>query len=166
MRTILKHTKRCAILFPLKQSYEDTICLLLMFWARYGNWTTNKLLVTRKVTQQYFRGFWPEWYICTIYHAWDTPFWSGTLNLVHQESVKSTDHDITIHCTWCATRMIQTYGATGDVEVGACLPSNTSVTNANADWNLGSDLNLLALICAIFWSSRPRSFSSNSFIDE
>ena len=27
-------------------------------------------------------GFWPEWFLFTIYHAWDTPFWSGTLDIV------------------------------------------------------------------------------------
>ena len=26
-------------------------------------------------------GFWPEWYASTIYHARDTPFWSGTLDI-------------------------------------------------------------------------------------
>ena len=29
----------------------------------------------------YLESFWPEWCISTIYHAWDTSFWSGTLNL-------------------------------------------------------------------------------------
>ena len=28
-------------------------------------------------------GFCPEWYISSIYHAWDTPFWSGTLGIRH-----------------------------------------------------------------------------------
>ena len=28
-----------------------------------------------------YEGFRPEWYISTTYHSWDTPFWSGTLNL-------------------------------------------------------------------------------------
>ena len=30
---------------------------------------------------QNIEGFQPEWYIPTIYHAWDTPFWSGTLDM-------------------------------------------------------------------------------------
>ena len=36
----------------------------------------------------YFEGFWPEWCISKIYHAWDTPFWSGTLDLnsMHDKS--------------------------------------------------------------------------------
>ena len=29
----------------------------------------------------YIKGFRPEWCISTIYHAWDTPFWSGTLDM-------------------------------------------------------------------------------------
>ena len=28
----------------------------------------------------YFEGSWPEWYISTIKHVWDIPFWSGTLH--------------------------------------------------------------------------------------
>ena len=32
---------------------------------------------------------WPEWWICTIYHAWDTPFWSGTLDILAQERLCS-----------------------------------------------------------------------------
>ena len=30
----------------------------------------------------HIEGFRPEWYISTIYHAWVTPFWSGTLNML------------------------------------------------------------------------------------
>ena len=30
----------------------------------------------------HMEGFQPEWYISTIYHAWDTPFWSGTLDIM------------------------------------------------------------------------------------
>ena len=29
-----------------------------------------------------FKGSGPEWYISTVYHAWDTPFWPGTLDLL------------------------------------------------------------------------------------
>ena len=31
----------------------------------------------------HIEGFWPEWWISTIYQAWDTPFWSGILDLSH-----------------------------------------------------------------------------------
>ena len=31
--------------------------------------------------QEDVEGFRPEWCISTIYHAWDTPFWLGTLKL-------------------------------------------------------------------------------------
>ena len=34
-------------------------------------------------------GFQPEWCISTIYHAWDTPFWSGTLEIHHANSNRS-----------------------------------------------------------------------------
>ena len=52
---MLAHAQRHATLFLLKQSEEDTICLLLTFLERYGNWTTDKKwlvkhLVTGTVT--------------------------------------------------------------------------------------------------------------------
>ena len=31
----------------------------------------------------HIEGFRPEWGISTIYHAWDTPFWLGTLSMHH-----------------------------------------------------------------------------------
>ena len=40
----------------------------------------NKLLQCHKHTHN-IEGFKPEWCITTIYHAWDTPFWSGTLDI-------------------------------------------------------------------------------------
>ena len=41
--------------------------------------------------QKYFEGFRPEWYISTIYHAWDAPFWSVTLDFADliKERVKA-----------------------------------------------------------------------------
>ena len=32
-------------------------------------------------SQAWVSGFWPEWCISTICHAWDTPFWSGSLGV-------------------------------------------------------------------------------------
>ena len=34
-----------------------------------------------KLNQGKIEGSWPEWCISTIYHAWDTSFWSGTLEM-------------------------------------------------------------------------------------
>ena len=31
---------------------------------------------------RYIEGSRPEWCISTVYHAWDTPFWSGTLHII------------------------------------------------------------------------------------
>ena len=50
------HMERLAKDSPLKQSQEDTICLLLMCGERNGNWITDKKgrtyqLVTGTVTQ-------------------------------------------------------------------------------------------------------------------
>ena len=36
---------------------------------------------THTHTRIYIEGFWPEWCISTIYHAWDIPFWLGTLDI-------------------------------------------------------------------------------------
>ena len=44
MRTILTRTKRLATPFPLKQSLEDTVCLLLVFVGCYGDWITLQQL--------------------------------------------------------------------------------------------------------------------------
>ena len=33
--------------------------------------------------QDDIEGFQPEWYISTTYHAWDTPFWLGILDISH-----------------------------------------------------------------------------------
>ena len=30
------------------------------------------------------KGFWPDWCISTIYHAWDTPFWSATPEMLQR----------------------------------------------------------------------------------
>ena len=34
------------------------------------------------ITWVHIKGFWPEWCISTTYHAWDTPFYSGTLDIL------------------------------------------------------------------------------------
>ena len=36
----------------------------------------------------HIEGFRPEWCISTTYHAWDTPFWSETLDLYHPAITK------------------------------------------------------------------------------
>ena len=37
---------------------------------------------TELLRQLHLKGFQPAWCISTIYHAWDTPFWSGTLDML------------------------------------------------------------------------------------
>ena len=59
----------------------------------------NKFLATAKVGLihydsfcgggSHFEGFRPDWYISTIYYAWDTPFWSGTLDIVYAYMIPS-----------------------------------------------------------------------------
>ena len=41
----------------------------------------NKLSRACTLHCQDIESFWPEWCISIIYHAWDTPFWLGTLEL-------------------------------------------------------------------------------------
>ena len=43
-------------------------------------WHEGKPVSYCRPSGNYSEGSKPEWCICTIYHAWDTPFWSGTLN--------------------------------------------------------------------------------------
>ena len=44
------------------------------------------------------KGFWPEWCISTIYHAWDTPFWLGTLKMHAHTYTHSLSQDILSLC--------------------------------------------------------------------
>ena len=43
----------------------------------------------------HIEGFQPEWYISTIYHAWITPFWSETLNMIQDRHFSAHNQ-----CTW------------------------------------------------------------------
>ena len=53
------------------------------------NGWSNILIVIGKVTEQHFEGLRPEWYISTIYHCRDIPFWLETLqDLLTQDSPK------------------------------------------------------------------------------
>ena len=44
--------------------------------------TQDSIITIRQEEQT--EGFQPQWCISTIYHAWDTPFWSGTLKMLKQ----------------------------------------------------------------------------------
>ena len=63
-----------------------------LYWGFSGGWGGGCLHVPLCI-----EGFRPEWCISTIYHAWDTPFWSGTLwwlCIVHNMIRSGCD------CTW------------------------------------------------------------------
>ena len=50
------------------------------------------IIIPSKYPVYHFKGFQPEWYISTnstIYRAWDTPFWLGTLDLLNAVVVLS-----------------------------------------------------------------------------
>ena len=51
-----------------------------------GKWKKNCIVPLRMAN---IEGFRPEWCISTIYHAWDTPFWLGTLNIHSALSLSS-----------------------------------------------------------------------------
>ena len=58
------------------------------------------ILIFRSFVQIIFsthniEGFWPEWCFSTIYHAWDTPFWSWTLICM---DVQLVDISVEVHC--------------------------------------------------------------------
>ena len=48
----------------------------------------------------HIEGFRPEWYISTIYHAWDTPFWSGTLDTIMNCGYLSCQDHCKWYCYW------------------------------------------------------------------
>ena len=57
-----------------------------MWWGLMGvvmGWTYWHFvcMVVGAVMGLYFESFWPEWYILTIYHFRDIPFWSEMLSL-------------------------------------------------------------------------------------
>ena len=65
-------------------------CGLPVSWFRWKSWfcLPNFFVFGGKIKERqkksyvwYIEGCRPERYISTTYHAWDTPFWSGTLNM-------------------------------------------------------------------------------------
>ena len=53
-----------------------------------------------------FEGFRPEWCISTTYHAWDTPFWSGTLNMQHHSIFNITKDVLCSFPTYLRSKMV------------------------------------------------------------
>ena len=51
----------------------------ILWLGEAESWICNFYL---SVAAHKIEGSWPEWYISTIYHAWDTPFWLWTLEIV------------------------------------------------------------------------------------
>ena len=59
-------------------------CFLLVMWILRVLSCTSAYPVVHlmwSMCQRHIEGFWPEWCISTVYHAWDTPFWPGTLEM-------------------------------------------------------------------------------------
>ena len=80
-----------------------------------------------------------------IYHAWDTPFWSGTLVMFVVCGVVAT-------CGAGATRGV-TVSMSAFLACHQCYCAGSSLV-----WGL----NLQAVVCGIFWSSSPGVFSGYS----
>ena len=85
--TLAMNTERCIICSNSDWRPHNS------FWTDF-KYSTLKFCVSLEISstrqQKYtmlYRDHWhiecfrPEWYISTIHHAWDTPFWSGTLDI-------------------------------------------------------------------------------------
>ena len=81
-------------------TYQDTsqrpyealyICANLPGHQPATVWSTIHLCkLTRTPASDHIEGFRPEWCISTIYHAWDTPLWSWTLDMKYYTSQPAT----------------------------------------------------------------------------
>ena len=61
-------------------------------WTLHSNEDQQPCVATLYI---YIEVFQPEWCISTIYHAWDTPFWSGTLDIqVKERSGKGNTQNV------------------------------------------------------------------------
>ena len=84
------------MLIQTKKVISNTKCIKTKIWMCSHPYTLFhfahfvfliSLLDCFYVTPKYvivgdnIEGFWPEWCISTIYHAWDAPLWLGTLEL-------------------------------------------------------------------------------------
>ena len=63
-----------ALLSPI---VHHSLPLLLLLRSLLGLWSSPLL-----IRFLHIEGFWPEWCLSTIYHAWDTPFWLGILDML------------------------------------------------------------------------------------
>ena len=63
----------------LEPPYPITISLLFSLLKHKWRLKTQDFVLVLG-DKENFEGFRPEWCISTTYHAWDTPFWSGTLD--------------------------------------------------------------------------------------
>ena len=96
------HTQRCCFRYSVCKDLNGVVRLSGTGWSKFvgkffifmtrqpGAYTLTVILKNyaslARARQQsealiYIEGFRPEWCISTIYHAWDTPFWSGTLDI-------------------------------------------------------------------------------------
>ena len=56
-----------------------------MMWLKLDfNHIISRVSNQNGVSLLYIEGSGPEWYISTIYHASDTPFWLGTLDIMFE----------------------------------------------------------------------------------
>ena len=80
--------RRLALSDTLEENKSVSLCVTHIrgCWKIYGVFVGCSLLYALLThfseIDVYIEGSQPEWCISTIYHVWDTPFWSGTLDMV------------------------------------------------------------------------------------
>ena len=73
----------CILCSSQKGSEESKSLRLVVFAdsARSEWYMLSEVVPAFDLYEQHIKGFRPEWCISSIYPAWDTPFWSGTLHM-------------------------------------------------------------------------------------
>ena len=103
---ILKTVSPSSPSFP--EITSGSVCLHTVIKVTYLTFGTTHTRSSQDV-KHYFACFRPEWCISTIYHAWDTPFWLGTLDLCGISGTRLTrleHHPLTLSSHTCLSQVI------------------------------------------------------------
>ena len=67
-------------IYILLKIFVRVACFFCCYWDVISFQKCMDSAVENVFSSLHIEGSWPEWCISTIYHAWDTPLWSGTLD--------------------------------------------------------------------------------------